>query len=203
MATCCGQRQYEVEPHGLGTFPCRDRVVAAYAWVGAPFRYKGEEGAAVCAVHEMKMKQNAEDYCGLKLIERLDGPTSAPPYADIVEAELIANDIKLCTGCTNITGSHTRGRAQPDTRTIHFNKKMATRKTLLDFLHEVGHIVKGHGKSCKLRRFEREEEAEAYAREGFKAYGLPIPRERAAQGRAYVARMKRFGDNVKAGRRKP
>lgn len=120
---------------------------------------------------------------------------------EIVEGELTANNITLCTGCAN-GSSHSRGFATPDTRIIHFNKKMATRSSLYGFLHEVGHIVNCHGKASKLHRWEEEQEAEDYARHSFKAYGIPVPRKMVAQGNAYVARMARWGRNIAAGRNK-
>lgn len=119
-------------------------------------------------------------------------------YREIVAAELAANNIELCTGCCN-TSSHSRGFAEADKRVIHFNAKMATRGTLYGFLHEVGHIAKAHGKSSKLRRYEREQEAEDYARESFRQLGLAVPRKQVVLGNAYVARFKRFGDNVRRG----
>lgn len=121
-------------------------------------------------------------------------------YADIVAAELAAHDISLCTGCEN-GASHSRGFATPDSKTIHFDKQMATRGTLYGFLHEVGHVVRGHGKASKLRRWQEEQQAEQYARESFQAYGLPVPRKQVALGNAYVKRMARWGRNIAAGRR--
>jgi len=120
---------------------------------------------------------------------------------DIVQAELMANDITLCIGCDKFGASHSRGFAAPDSRTIHYNAKMATRATLYGFLHEVGHVVKGHGKASKLRRFEREQEAEDYARDSFRAYGIAVPQKQVAQGNAYILRMARWGRNSAAGRR--
>ena len=119
---------------------------------------------------------------------------------DIVNAELIANDIKLCAGCETYH-SHSRGFAKVDDRTIHYSAKCATRKTLYGFLHEVGHIVMGHGKDCPLRRYEREAQAEEYARKSMKDYGFAVPRSAVALGNRYVKRMKRWGNNIKKGRK--
>ena len=119
---------------------------------------------------------------------------------EIVQAELLANGITLCTGC-NEGYSHTRGVATPDSRRIHYSLKCATRGSLYGFLHEVGHIVNGHGRSSKLRRYQQEHEAEVYARESLRMLGLSVPRKQVALGNAYVARWKRFGDNVNAGRK--
>lgn len=122
-------------------------------------------------------------------------------FDEIVKAELLANDIILCVSCDSYS-SHSRGFATPDDRTIHYNKKMATRRTLYGFLHEVGHIVFGHGKNCQLRRFEKESQAEEYARESMRMLGFPVPRSQVALGNTYVKRWKRFGDNIKKGRNK-
>ena len=78
---------------------------------------------------------------------------------------------------------------------------MATRKTLHGFLHEVGHVVLGHGKSCKLKRFERESAAESYATKSIREYGIPVPREAVALGKRYVSRMKQWGKNISEGRK--
>lgn len=121
---------------------------------------------------------------------------------EIAQAELLTHDIKLCTGCGH-NSSHKRGFATVDSRTIHYNKKLATRATLYGFLHEVGHIVHGHGKQSKLRRFEKEREAEEYARQSLRQLGIAVPSRCVQRGNEYVARMKRFGDNVRAGLNNP
>lgn len=111
-------------------------------------------------------------------------------YQEIVKAELMANNIGLCTGCDSYN-SHTRGFASADSRIIHYSRKCATRATLHGFLHEVGHVVKNHGKHCRLKRWQQEQEAETYATESLKAYGIPVPRKAVALGKRYVARWKR------------
>jgi hypothetical protein len=118
-------------------------------------------------------------------------------YSEIVAGELQLHDIKLCAGCATYH-SHTRGFAVASTRTIHMNAKFARRSTLYGFLHEVGHIVSGHGPNSKLRRYQQEQEAEDYARQSMRAYGIAVPRCEVQKGDAYVARFKRMGDNVKA-----
>lgn len=122
-------------------------------------------------------------------------------FLEIVQAELIAHDITLCAGCVSYH-SHARGYARPDKREIHYSAKMATRKTLHGFLHEVGHVLNGHGISCKLKRFEKEKQAEDYATQSLRQYGIPVPREAVALGKRYVSRMKRWGKNIKQGRTK-
>lgn len=119
---------------------------------------------------------------------------------EIVKAELIAHNIKLCQGCETYH-SHSRGFAKVDEKEIHYSAKCATRKTLYGFLHEVGHIVMGHGKDCPLRRYEKEAQAEEYARNSMRDYGFPIPRVAVSKGNRYVKRMKRWGDNIKRGKR--
>lgn len=118
-----------------------------------------------------------------------------PDFLDIVAAELLANDIRLCAACDSYS-SHKRGFARPDKREIHYAAKFATRSTLHGFLHEVGHVVNRHGKSCKLRRYEREAEAERYATESLRAYGIAVPRKAVAKGRAYIGRWKRTGKRI-------
>lgn len=116
--------------------------------------------------------------------------------ADIIKAELIAHDIALCA-CPK---PHSRAYAIPDKREIHVSKKGATRNTLATYLHEIGHVIKGHGKGTKLRRFQREQEAEDYAKESFKCYDIPYPRKRNGRVRRYVSRWKRIGDNIRRSR---
>lgn len=116
-------------------------------------------------------------------------------YQEIIKAELLAHDITVCAGCDNYH-SHSRGFAIPDKREIHYNAKGSTRSTLYGFLHEIGHIVMGHGKQCPLRRYEREAQAEQYARDSFRDYGIPTPRKVVALGKRYVKRMKQWGRNI-------
>lgn len=124
------------------------------------------------------------------------GCSDMPDNQDIIKAELIANDITLCRGCDGYN-SHSRGYAVPDKRTIHYSAKCVTRKTLYGFLHEIGHIVRGHGKKCSLRRYKKEAQAEDYARQSFRDYGIMASRKAVALGNAYVRRWKQFGDKIK------
>lgn len=117
-------------------------------------------------------------------------------YQEIIRAELITHDITVCESC-ELYNSHSRGFAIPDNRTIHYKAKGLTRSTLYGFLHEIGHIVMGHVKNCGLRRYEREAQAEKYARDSFRDYGIPTPRKNVALGNAYVKRFKKFGDKIK------
>jgi hypothetical protein len=121
-------------------------------------------------------------------------------FRDIVTGELLLHKITLCTGCQS-GDNHPRGIAYPDSRIIHYSAKCATRSTLHGFLHEVGHIVLGHGRACKLKRWEKEAGAEDYARYSMRTYGISIPRRVSREGREYVDRMARWGRNIAAGRR--
>lgn len=123
-----------------------------------------------------------------------------PENEDIIKAELIANEIDLCKGGCQHRRSHSRGFAVPDQRTIHYSKKCMTRSTLYGFLHEIGHIVMGHGKKNPLRSHQKEFQAEQYARRSFREYGITVPRKQVVMGNAYVARRKAFGDAIKRGR---
>jgi hypothetical protein len=70
---------------------------------------------------------------------------------------------------------------------------MATRATLFNGLHEIGHCVNDEK---NLRSYQREEATEQFARSTFKEFGLPLPRMRIALGVSYVRRKKRHGDNI-------
>lgn len=118
-------------------------------------------------------------------------------FAEIVEAELTTNGIRLCRGGCHHWHSHTRGFAAPEERTIHYNAQFKTRSTLHVFLHEMGHIV---ANKPGMKRWEREKSAEDYARMSLRALGIPVPRKAVRAGRAYVARMKQWGRNIAAGR---
>jgi hypothetical protein len=120
-------------------------------------------------------------------------------YREMFEAELAAHDIAWCQGCERYN-SHRRGFASQD-RTIHFESKIGTRSTLYGGLHEVGHIVRDHFGKGRRRRWQEEQEAERYARTRMRELGVPIPRKDVQAGDAYVARMKRWGDRIAAGRR--
>lgn len=121
-------------------------------------------------------------------------------YKDIIAGELMLHDVTLCTGCQS-GDNHARGAAYADARVIHLSAKGATRSSLHRFLHEIGHVVLGHGKASKLRRWEKEQQADGYATSSLRAYGIAVPRKVQRAGAAYVARMKRWGKNIAAGRR--
>jgi hypothetical protein len=53
-----------------------------------------------------------------------------------------------------------------------------------------------HHRRGRKRRWQVEAEAEAWAQERMADLGLEAPAEVVEAGRAYVARMKRWGDNI-------
>ena len=118
-------------------------------------------------------------------------------YQAIVKTELSKNKISLCSGQCNLEG-HKRGFVIWDEPVIHLESKIATRSTLHRFFHELGHAVLQHK---VLRSFQREAEAERYAFDKFREYGIPLPRKSVALGKRYVARKKRHGNNIIQGKR--
>lgn len=110
-------------------------------------------------------------------------------------AEAFRLKVVWCRGCES-RASHKRGFANVRTRTIHLDSTISTRAGLYRALHELGHIADG---AKSKRRWERERAAEEFARTRMRALGFVVPRKQVADGNAYVARMKRWGDNVSAG----
>ena len=115
---------------------------------------------------------------------------------DIFVAELDSNGIAWCRGCERY-GAHGRGFAVKETRTVHLESQVATRRTLHRGLHEIGHIVNDE---AGMRRFEKELAANRFAERRMRELGIPVPRSEASKGRAYVARMKRWGNNISKAR---
>ena len=115
-------------------------------------------------------------------------------YTQIVEVELRKNKISLCSGQCNDYRSHKRGFVYSGEPVIHFDSKFATRSTLHTFFHELGHAVLNQK---NLRSYEREAQAERFAFDKFKEYGIPVPRKTIASGKRYVSRKKRHGDRIK------
>jgi len=119
-------------------------------------------------------------------------------FTEIVLAELMANDVTLCRECHD--SGHKRGfvlDAQP--KVVHLDSQFRTRSTLHGFLHEMGHAI--HDQKG-MKRWEREEQAEEYARVSMRQLGISVPRKVAVRGRRYVGRMKRWGRNISAGLRR-
>ncbi len=110
------------------------------------------------------------------------------------QAELDRFRVTWCRGPCRYRNSHRRGFATPGT--IHLDSKIGTRRSLYRGLHEIGHVVLGHARRGPKRRWQVEAEAEAWAQERMSELGLESPPEIVEAGRAYVARMKRWGDNI-------
>ena len=133
-------------------------------------------------------------------------------YRELFEAELARYDIAWCRDGCGHRGreGHVHSRAFASGRTVHFSREVTTRATLQVGLHEIAHIVLGHtlitesGKTrvLRLRRFEREAQAEQWSRNRMRELDIPVPRKSTARGNAYVAREKRRGDNIIRARRR-
>ena len=119
-------------------------------------------------------------------------------YLQIFINELKLRGISWCTGQCGREG-HRRGFVVKDEPVVHYDTKIATRKTLRGGLHEIAHAFlneKG------MRRFEAEAQAERWSIERMRELGVSIPRGQVASGQRYVKRMKRWGDAIRAGRKK-
>ena len=116
------------------------------------------------------------------------------------EAELERHGIRWCAGGCRYRNSHRRGFATIDT--VHLAAKIGTRRSLYGGLHEVGHIVLGHTERRGTRRWRVEAEAEAWAQQRMRELGIEIPAVEVEAGRAYIARMQRWGDNISRARRR-
>ena len=112
-------------------------------------------------------------------------------------AECSTNEIVWCQGCDSYNG-HKRGFARFSDRTVHYDSKIATRSTLQGGLHEIGHLV---ANKPGMKRWEKEASAETWANNRMKELGISVPRKTRALGKQYVARMKRWGKNIAAGRK--
>ena len=119
---------------------------------------------------------------------------------DTFEAELAQHGLAWCTGPCRFRASHRRGFATPGI--VHLDAKIGTRRTLYGGLHEIGHLVLGHTRRGGKRRWQLEAEAEAWAQQRMRALGLEPPAADVAAGEAYVARMRRWGDNISRSRRR-
>jgi hypothetical protein len=115
------------------------------------------------------------------------------------EAELELLGIRWCMGGCRYRNSHRRGFATNGT--VHLASKIGTRRSLYGGLHEVGHIALGHAKRTGKRRWQVEAEAEAWAQERMHKLGIEIPAAQVEAGRAYIERMRRWGDNISRARR--
>ena len=113
---------------------------------------------------------------------------------ELFEAEITAHGLTWCRECCASNG-HKRGfvlDAEP--KTVHLDSEIATRSSLHRGLHEIGHAI--HDQR-EMRRFQKERQAEEWATRRMRELGISVPRKVAAAGRAYVSRMKRWGDNIR------
>jgi len=110
------------------------------------------------------------------------------------EAELARYGISWCPGPCRHRSSHRRGFATA--RTVHLDAKIGTRRSLYRGLHEIGHIVLGHANRGRKRRWQLEAEAEAWTQQRLSELGIEVPAASVEAGRAYVGRMRRWGDNI-------
>lgn len=113
-------------------------------------------------------------------------------YLELFQAELDSRGIRWCQGCM-LYNSHRRGFATKGTNVVHLKSAIATRKSLHRGLHEIGHLANDER---GMKRWQREEAANDFARARMKELGIPVPRITAAKGAGYVRRMKRWGKNI-------
>lgn len=110
------------------------------------------------------------------------------------EAEIAARGLAWCRECC-ASKSHKRGFVlDEEPKSVHLDNEIRTRSALHRGLHEIGHAI--HDQRG-MRRFAREAQAEAWATARMRELGFSVPRAVAAAGRTYVARMKRWGDNIR------
>lgn len=116
----------------------------------------------------------------------------------IFEAQLNLHDLAWCRGC-EIGKSHSRGFVlDADLLMVHLDSEIGTRSSLHRGLHEIAHcILDERG----LRRYECEAQANQWAARQMRELGVSVPRKVAGKGRAYVRRMKRWGKNIRKGRK--
>lgn len=112
---------------------------------------------------------------------------------EIFELELQRHNLKWCRGCER--DGHKRGFVlREDKKTVHLDRSIATRSTLHRGLHEIAHCVNDE---TGMRRFQKEAAANQWAEKRMRELGIPVPRKKAAKGKRYVARMKRWGNNIR------
>ncbi len=114
-----------------------------------------------------------------------------PTLRATFEAELARYELTWCVGGCRFRGSHRRGFATPGT--VHLDAAIGTRRTLYRGLHEVGHAVLGHTTVRRHPRWQLEAQAEAWTQQRFGELGIEVPAASVEAGRAYVARMRRWG----------
>jgi hypothetical protein len=113
---------------------------------------------------------------------------------EIFETELDRFQLTWCTGPCRYRNSHRRGFATPGV--VHLDAAIGTRRTLYRGLHEIGHLALGHDRRRGRRRWQLEAEAEAWTQQRFADLGIEVPQASVDTGRAYIARMQRWGDRI-------
>ena len=123
------------------------------------------------------------------------------------DAEIERLEIDWCRSAEECGNGKNHRRGFADAHAIHLDAEVANRLSLYRALHEVGHVVHGRayrqldGASVRPRRWERERDAEDYARRRMRELGFPVPRACVAKGDAYVERLRRWGDRISRSRR--
>ena len=69
----------------------------------------------------------------------------------VFEAELQRVGVAWCGGPCRYRSSHRRGFATADT--VHLDAKIGTRRSLYRGMHEIGHVVLGHARRGRRRRW--------------------------------------------------
>jgi hypothetical protein len=121
-------------------------------------------------------------------------------FLEMFERELEIHGITWCKGECDVPESTHRNRAYATakTRTVHMISKIERRSTLLDGLHEIGHIV---ANTPGMKRWQREKSATEWSYKRMRELGVSIPRKSRRDYNNYVARMKSWGKNIAAGRK--
>lgn len=116
------------------------------------------------------------------------------------EAELARHGIGWCVGGCPFRSSHRRGFATAGT--VHLDAAIGTRRTLYRGLHEVAHVVLGHTSRRRHPRWQVEAEAEAWTQRRMLELGIEAPEVSVEAGRAYIARMRRWGTAISRANRR-
>jgi hypothetical protein len=74
-----------------------------------------------------------------------------------------------------------------------------TRRSLYVFLHEIAHVRLGHLEQetrKRLKSWQREQEAEDWARDTMRRYGIAVPRKELKRAKDYVAYKRKRSDQA-------
>lgn len=117
-----------------------------------------------------------------------------PTLRATFEDELRRHGLAWCAGGCRFRGSHRRGFATPGV--VHLDAAIGTRRTLYRGLHEVAHVALGHTGPRRRPRWQLEGEAEAWTQQRFHELRIELPEASVEAGRAYVERMRRWGEAI-------